>query len=101
MAVAENPPGLPGLVELAEVPVRDPGLRFVPVAAGGPLPCELPEVSVEIGEDRGGYRGPVVVGPAEDDRVEPLDPRDGVASPEGAQLDAESFPDPSDGRLVR
>ena len=72
LAVTEHPPVLPGLVELAEVPGGHPGRRLVRVAEPGPLVGEPPQVLVELVEDLGRYVCPVVVGPAPDDRVEPL-----------------------------
>ena len=101
LAVAEHPPVLPGLVELAEVPGGHPGRRLVRVTEPGPLVGEPPQVLVELVEDLGRYVCPVVVGPSPNNRVEPFDHRDGVAPTQGAQLAAESFPDPSDRRLAR
>ena len=83
---APDPPVLPGLVELAEVPGVHPGRRFVRVAEPGPFVGEPPQVLVELGEDLGRHVCPVVVGPAPDERVEPSDHGLGAVAPEGAQL---------------
>jgi len=101
VAVTEHPPVLPGLVELVEVPGGCPGRRLVRVTEPGPFVGEPPQVLVELVENLGRHVCPVVVGPSPDDRVEPLDHRDGVAPAQGAQLVSESFPDPSDRRLAR
>ena len=53
VAVAEHPPVLPGLVELAEVPGDDPAGRLVRVAEPGPLEGELPQVVIQRAEDLG------------------------------------------------
>lgn len=91
---------MPGLVELTEILVHDTGLWVVRVAAGGPLVGELPEVDVEISEDRGGYLRPAAVGPSPDDRVEPLGHGLRIAPAQGAQLVPKPCPDPSDSRLA-
>jgi len=100
-AVAEHPPVLPGLVELAEIPVDDPGCRLVRMAEDGPLVGEPPQVAVQLAEDLGGHLCPVVGGPAPNDRVEPFDHHPSVGPAQGPQFGAEPLPDPSDGRLAR
>jgi hypothetical protein len=99
-AVAEHPSILPGLVERAEVPGEDPVGRLGRVAAFGPLPCEPPQVRVQLAEGDGGYLCPVVGGPPADDRVQALEDRAGVAPVQGAQLVAEPCPDSSDRRVA-
>src|SRR5450755_1033398 len=84
LAVAEHPPVLPGLVELAVVPGEDPGLRFVRVAVVGPLPCEPPQVGIQRAVRVAGDLCPVVVGPSPDDRVELSHYRLSVAPAQGA-----------------
>src|SRR5690349_8046117 len=47
VAVAEYPPVLPGLAELAEVAADNPPDRLVRVAMPGPLVGELPQVVIQ------------------------------------------------------
>src|SRR5262249_12192336 len=53
VAVAEHPPVVPELVELAEVPGDDPAPRLVPVAPSGPLVEQPPQVAVQQAEHPG------------------------------------------------
>jgi hypothetical protein len=57
--VAEDPPVLPGGVELAEVPGRDPAFRLVRVGVSGPLVGQSPQVVVQRGERSFGDTDPV------------------------------------------
>src|SRR6266508_1340129 len=50
VTVTKHPPVVPELVELAEVPVDDPGPRLVPVAVLGPLGEELPHIVIQGAE---------------------------------------------------
>ena len=101
VAVAEHPPVVSGLVELAEVPGSDPGPRLVRMGVARPFVGEFPLIGVQRGERLAGDHSPVVGGPSPDDRVELLDHRGRVGPAQGPQLGAQPFPDPSDGRLAR
>ncbi len=68
VAVPEHPPVLPGGVELAEVPLDDPGFRLVRAAVLRPLLGELPQVAIQGGEHLLGHHSPVVGGPSPHDR---------------------------------
>src|SRR3974390_3738943 len=61
---AEYPVVVPELIELAEIPVDDPGLRLVRVAPCGPFVEQLPQVMVQAGEYSGRDHPPVVGCPA-------------------------------------
>lgn len=75
LLVAEHPPVVPELVELAEVPVDDPAPRLVRMAALGPLEGEPSYVVVQGGEHLGRDHAAVVGGPAPRDGIEPGDDR--------------------------
>ena len=101
VTVTEYPSVLPGLVELAEVPGHDPVLRLVLVATCRPLVGELEHVVIQPGEYLAGHHRPVVGRPPAHDRVDRAQYRSRVRSPQGPELGAQPFPDPSDRRLTR
>src|SRR5262245_7086083 len=86
VAVAEDPPVQPGLVELPEVPGHDPMPGLSSVTAKCPPEHQRPQVIVEFVEGFAGHRRPVVVGPASDNRVEPPDDIDRCRSAKGVNL---------------
>jgi len=100
VAVAEHPPVGPGRVELAEVPVNDPGLRLVRVCAQRPLVGQSPQVVIHGGEHLFGHHAPVVRSPSPHDRVDRADHRHSVGPTQGPQLGGEPPPDPPDGLLA-
>src|SRR6266566_7017662 len=70
--VAEHAPVLPGLVEPAEVPGRDPAPRLVRVRVPGPPVGDMPDMVVQPGEHPAGDTAPVVGRPAPDNGVQPV-----------------------------
>src|SRR5258708_28686895 len=100
VAVTEYPPVLPGLVELAEVPGRNPAPRLVRVRAPGPPLGAVPDVMVSAGEDPAGDHAPVVGRPAPHDGVEPEHHRGRVRSVQRAHVRGQPLPEPHDRLLA-
>src|SRR6266498_4470519 len=96
-AIAEDPPVLPGGVELAEVPGGHPAFQPVRVGVSGPLVGQPPHMVIQRGERSLGDTDPVIGRPALDDRVEPGDDRLGVGPSQGQHLSGEPFPDAPQG----
>ena len=92
--VAEDPSVLPGLVEPAEVPGRDPAPRLVRVRVPGPPVGDVPDMVVQPGEDPAGDTAPVVGRPAPDNGVQPVHDGCRVRPAHRADLSGQPLPEP-------